>query len=144
MRKRSKYKPKPVRDDAYAWVINGLRPVDTHASKGAMANRLIASNSLSEMVLGRGDAQHAQNIREMVMVVKGLAMQGIGSDWMPEIEQAMAAIKAVEARGGSYVFWADELKAIRLAVELHDAQLSAATIGHMDNVFQMVQEGKIK
>ena len=140
MRKRSKYKPKGVRIDAVNWVISGLKPI---ASAGDALVTLKAKNhsALSEITQGRGNKDQIDVLIAAMNMCEAYAIHGKGIDWMPEIRQAQDAIFNMGKRGiekNRFLFTGEEMKAINLGIDIHDAQLEESTIKELENMIDYV------
>lgn len=142
MRKKSKYKPKPVRADAVDWVLGGMKPF-TSVSAGT---DIRIKNHLAMDQLRRGVAtkDDVDILRGVVNMLEGLGRMGIGDDWQEEIRAGQDALLAVARRGVQnnmrFVVTGPELKALNLAMEIHDAQLEACTVRQLEQAFDIVKE----
>ena len=133
MRKKSKYKPKPQLTNPLEFVLLNVMPVNWDKDSSI---RLRASNhaAIDELAAGRGTKDHFQCILDAMNMTYILAKDGKGSDWMPEITAAQNAMRSLAERSikiGRYTLTGPELTAINLAMEVHDAQLDACTIGEI-------------
>jgi hypothetical protein len=143
MRKKSKYKPKGVRVDAVSWVLEGLKPFST---VDASLNLRIKNHDAMDM-LRRGDATRADidvligafNMAEAYMRLR----PELGADWAEEIKAGLDALHAVGKRGvesGRFILKADELVAMNLVMEIHDAQLDNTTVNDMEKAMDIVTQ----
>ena len=142
MRKRSKYKPKGVRIDAINWVIAGLKPI---SDVGDAMVTLKAKNhsALTEITQGRGNRDQIDILIAAMNMTEAYAVHGKGNDWLPEINQAQEALLKMARRGlekGRFLFTGEEMKAINLAMEVHDAQLEASTVQELEKMIDYVTE----
>lgn len=140
MRKKSKYKPKGVRIDAVNWVISGLKPI---ASAGDALVTLKAKNhsALSEITQGRGNKDQIDVLIAAMNMCEAYAIHGKGIDWIPEIRQAQDAIFNMGKRGiekNRFLFTGEEMKAINLGMDIHDAQLEESTIKELEKMIDYV------
>ena len=141
MRKKSKYKPKGVRVDAINWVLSGLKPfADVEYS-----TTLRIKNHAAMDTLRRGDATIADidvligafNMCEAYVMLR----PELGADWREEIGAGLDALHAVGKRGvesGRFILKAEELKAMNLVMEIHDAQLDNTTVNDMEKAMDIV------
>lgn len=143
MRKKSKYKPKGVRVDAVAWVLEGLKPF----SKVDASTSLRIKNHDAMDTLRRGDATKADidvligafNMTEAYMRLR----PELGADWADEIKAGLDALHAVGKRGiesGRFILKANELVAMNLVMEIHDAQLDNTTVSDMEKAMDIVTQ----
>jgi hypothetical protein len=141
MRKKSKYKPKGVRVDAVNWVLSGLKPFATVD----YSTTLRIKNHAAMDTLRKGDATIADidvligafNMCEAYVMLR----PELGQDWREEIGAGLDALHAVGKRGvesGRFILKAEELKAMNLVMEIHDAQLDNTTVNDMEKAMDIV------
>lgn len=143
MKKRSKYKPKGVRIDAVNWVLAGLKPFNTVS----VGTDLRIKNHAAMDTLRRGDATKADidiliGAFNMCEAYARLRPE-LGADWQEEIEAGQDALVAVGKRGAAssrFILKADELKAMNLVLELHDAQLDQTTVRDMELAMDIIDK----
>jgi hypothetical protein len=77
-------------------------------------------------------------------ITEALARLHIGDDYAAEIKAGQDALLAVAKRGvdrdDRFVLKAEELVAINLTMELHDAQLEITTIGELEKAMDIVMK----
>lgn len=143
MRKRSKYKPKGVRVDAVTWVLAGIKPfkevptsinirIKNHAAMDAL-RRGEATRADMDVLIG------AFNMTEAYTILR----PDLGADWVKEIRQGQDALLMVAARGidsGRFVLRAQELVAMNLVMELHDAQLDQTNVREMELAMDIIDK----
>ena len=143
MRKRSKYKPKGVRVDAVTWVLAGIKPfkevptsinirIKNHAAMDAL-RRGEATREDMDVLIG------AFNMTEAYTILR----PDLGADWVKEIRQGQDALLMVAARGidsGRFVLKAQELVAMNLVMELHDAQLDQTNVREMELAMDIIDK----
>ena len=138
---RRKYKPKGVRLDAIQWVINGFRNI---SETGDAVLHLKIKNHESLECLRKGEATRMDidAIISAFNMAEALARMQIGDDYAAEIKAGQDALLAVAKRGVSrddrFVLKAEELTAINLVLEIHDAQLEITTIGELEKAMDIV------
>lgn len=138
---RKKYKPKGVRLDAIQWVINGFRNI---SETGDAVLHLKIKNHESLECLRKGEATRMDidAIISAFNMAEALARMQIGDDYAAEIKAGQDALLAVAKRGVSrddrFVLKAEELTAINLVLEIHDAQLEITTIGELEKAMDIV------
>lgn len=142
MRKRSKYKPKGVRLDAVNWVLAGLKPI---AEVGDALVTLKAKNhsALTEVTQGRGNRDQVDVLIAAMNMCEAYAVHGKGIDWLSEIRQAQDALFNMGKRGldkGRFLFTGEEMKAMNLGMDIHDAQLEESTVYEMEKMIDYVNE----
>ena len=140
---RRKYKPKGVRLDAIQWVINGFRNI---SETGDAVLHLKIKNHESLECLRKGEATRMDidAIISAFNIAEALARMQIGDDYAKEIKAGQDALLAVAKRGVSrddrFVLKAEELTAIMLVAEIHDAQLEITTIGELEKAMDIVMK----
>ena len=138
---RKKYKPKGVRMDAVNWVLKGLQPFKTVE----YSTTLRIKNHAAMEALRRGDATVADidvligsfNMCEAYTMLR----PELGADWSAEIQAGLDALHAVGVRGVTskrLILKAEELVAMNLVMEIHDAQLDQTTVTDMEKAMDLV------
>jgi hypothetical protein len=140
MRKRSKYKPKGVRLDNMAWVQSGLRRVDEVSESATIKIR--NHDAMNTLRLGTATKVEIDVLINALNVSEALAHNGVGGDWMPELRTAQDALYTLAKRGltSRFIVRGEELKALNLAMEIHDAQLEAVTVKQLEAALNFVNE----
>jgi hypothetical protein len=118
MRKKSKYRPKGVRLDTVNWVLSGMQKVGKLPTAG----------------VGLKLKNHEALIR---------IRDDLGADWAAEIKAAQDAIYTMGKRGvekGSFAFTGPEMTALKLVMDVHDAQLDNCTVKEMEMALNIVSE----
>jgi len=148
MRKRSKYRPKGVIMDTMAWLKSGwMKLADTHEAN--MNVRLRNHMALDMLRSGKATNTEVSELINAMNVAEALSSIGIGADYKEEIQQAQQALVSLINRQRTYqrfVLTAVELSVLNLGMEIHDAQLDAATISDIEKALkierQNIQSGK--
>ena len=143
MRKRSKYKPKGVRVDALTWVLAGVKPFkDVPSSINIRIKNHAAMDALRRGEATREDMDTligAFNMTEAYMKLR----PDLGADWADEIKQGQDALLCVAARGfdsGRFILKAQELVAMNLVMEIHDAQLDNTNVREMELAMELIDK----
>jgi hypothetical protein len=151
MRKKSKYKPRPILRDCMAFIKTGFAPVRDQAETMTLVMKNHAA--LEEITKGRGNKGHIDTMIVAMNMTEALAMvrEDLGSDWRTEIRAAQDALFTMAQRGlakGRFVFTGPELQAINLAMELHDAQLDACSVDELQQAItlskRIIRAGKAR
>jgi hypothetical protein len=144
MRKKSKYKPRPVRVDNLNWILAGMRKVGTLPTAGT-ALKLKNHEALESILRGQGTKHdvdvliNALNMAEAMVRIR----DDLGADWATEIRAAQDAIYTMAKRGvekGSFAFTGPEMTALKLVMDVHDAQLDDCTVKEMERALEIVAE----
>ena len=144
MKKKSKYKPRGVRYDNLSWIVAGFKKVGTLPTAG-VALKLKNHEALDSILTGQGTRSHvdvliaAVNMSEAFIRVR----DELGKDWAEEIRAAQDAIYTMGRRGherNSFVFTGPEMTAVKLVMDLHDAQLDDCSVREMEQALFIVEE----
>ena len=140
MRKRSKYKPRGVRLDNMAWVQASLMQVEDISESATIKIR--NHDAMNTLRLGQATKMEIDVIIGALNIAEALARQGVGSDWMPELRVAQDALYTLAKRGltSRFIVRGDELTALNLAMEIHDAQLATVTVKQLEAAMNFVNE----
>jgi len=144
MRKKSSYKPRPVRADNLNWILAGMKKVGTLPTAG-VALKLKNHEALDSILTGCGTKEHVDVLIASVNMAEALVRirDELGLDWKTEIKAAQDAIYTMGKRGvqkGSFAFTGPEMTAVKLVMDLHDVQLDACTVKEMEQAIFIVQE----
>lgn len=141
MRKRSTYRPRPVRLDVLGYVVEGLQPMAGMSE--ATTLRIVNHAALAALSQGVGTRLDVNALVEALNMTEALACQAVGTEYAGEIRTGQDALLALAQRGLAagdvYVFRAAELTAVNLAMEIHDAQLDAITLQQLDRALELVR-----
>jgi len=143
MKKRSKYKPKAIRTDVMGWVLKGFQSFKTIE----YSTTLRIKNHAAMDALRKGDATledidvliGAFNMCEAYTMLR----PELGQDWSDEIKAGLDALHAVGVRGAMsrrFILKANELVAMNLVMEIHDAQLDNTTVADMEKAMDLVTQ----
>jgi hypothetical protein len=140
MRKRSSYRPRPQLPNPVAWVINGFKPV----SQAGIVNVQIKNHhAIDALRKGMADREDIDSIIEAFNIAEALQRLGIGDEYTEELREAQDALYAVSKRGVDreyrFVLKAQELVAINLGMEIHDAQIEVTTIQMLEKAMDIVK-----
>lgn len=145
MRKRSRYKPRPIRLDTMQYVSAGFEKV---TSRGDANIALRAKNHSAMHALAHGQATR----NDLDTIIQALNMASafanvdrkFGSDWREEITAAHKAFIEMARRGVDrgerFVCTGQELTAINLVMEIHDAQLDTARLLDLERAIDVVHK----
>ena len=141
MRKKSKYKPKPVRSDNMAYIMSGMVPMASLKDQ-MIALQLKNHLALEALRLGQAEKADIDTIISAFNITEALARANIGSEYKDEIREAQDALltcakRGVE-RGYRFVMTGPEIKAINFVMQLHDEQLHIATVKDIEVAVDLV------
>ena len=144
MKKKSKYKPRGIRLDNLSWIVAGMKKVGTLPTAG-VALKLKNREALDSILTGHGTKEHvdvlisAVNMSEAMIRIR----DELGVDWKDEIRAAQDAIYTMGKRGiekNSFLFTGPEMTAVKLVMDLHDAQLDECSVKDMEQALFIVNE----
>lgn len=122
------------------WLLQGMVSMRSHPE--ATTLKLKNHAALDEITHGRGNTGHCDIVIAALNVTEALAMLRIGDQYRADIGAGQDAMLAMCQRGlrtSRFVFTGPELSAVNLAMEIHDAQLDACTIGELERALDIVQ-----
>ena len=141
MRKKSKYKPKPVRLDTMSYVAESVTPISSHTEFFTTLNlkNISALDSLQKGTLNKLEADVlvlALNVTEAYCIL------GLMSNYRADVLNALAALEAVCVRSlkqdGKFICKGDEFDLINQGYRVHLSQLERATIGLQEMAVKLV------
>jgi hypothetical protein len=142
MRKRSKYRPKPILQNPLGYVLEGLEPVRSHGSH-ALNLKIKNHLALSNLTQGKATRYDIDILINMVNIVEALYRLGFGKEYAEEVKNGLDALHAVAVRGkdtNRFILKADEMNALNIISELHDAQLEVITVKDLDQAVELVEK----
>jgi hypothetical protein len=144
MRKKSKYKPRGIRTDNMSWIIAGMKKVGTLPTAG-VALKLKNHEALESILTGEGTKAHLDVLIAAVNICEALVRirDDLGVDWATEIRAAQDAIYTMGRRGvekDRFAFTGPEMTAVKLVMDVHDAQLDDCTVKEMEQALFIVNE----
>lgn len=144
MKKKSKYKPRGIRYDNLSWIIAGMRKVGALPTAG-VALKLKNHEALDSILKGHGTKEHVDVLIAAVNMSEALIRirDELGVDWKDEIREAQDAIYTMGKRGiekDRFAFTGPEMAAVKLVMDLHDAQLDDCSVKEMEQALFIVNE----
>lgn len=142
MRKRSKYRPKPILQNPLGYVLEGMEPVRSHGSH-ALNLKIKNHLALSNLTQGKATRHDIDILINMVNIVEALYRLGFGKEYAEEVKNGLDALHAVAVRGrdtNRFILKADEMNALNIISELHDAQLEVITVKDLDQAIELVEK----
>jgi hypothetical protein len=143
MRKKSKYRPKGVRVDAVNWVLSGLKPVVAHSEIFNLRTK--NHSALASILNGAGTRDDVDALIAAMNMTEALSLirYELGFDWKQEINAAQDALFHMARRGlakNRFLFTGPEMQALKLAMEIHDAQIEQCTIQDFEKALALVAQ----
>lgn len=141
MRKRSKYRPKPVLANPLGYVLESMTPVTKHDN---FLLDLKIKNSEAMVALMQGHATKADMdiLIAMSNVTEALHQMGFGAEYQDVCVGGRAAILSVISRAGKHGRFTPtgpEIQLLNLLMELHDAQMDVITVRDIEKALALVK-----
>ncbi len=140
MRKRSKYRPKPVFVNPLAYVLESVRPAAQHP--GILLDLKIRNHAaLASLTQGKATRDDIDILIAAVNMTEALYRLGFGREYNDVVFQGLNALRSVGKRGadtGRFILRSEEMQALNLVIELHDAQLDLCTVKDMERAIAIV------
>jgi len=142
MRKRSKYRPRGVLLNTMGYVMESFTPIakmDKYFIELKIKNHL----ALTNLTKGIAVRQDIDTLIQAVNMVEALYRLGFGREYAEEVRAGLDSLHAVGVRGaeaGRFILKSEEMNALNVAMELHDAQLEVITLKDMENAIKLVNE----
>lgn len=144
MRKRSRYKPKGVILDTMGWIKQGMQIVD--GMDVGLDLKIKNHAAMANLTQGRGTRDDMDIVIGALNMTEALTRINpeLGRDWAAEIRAAQDALYSLGKRGLAngerFIFKADEMKAVNLGMEIHDAQLERSTVRDIELALDEVEK----
>lgn len=139
---RKAYRPKRNLQDPVGQVLRNITPL-SQETEYLLTMQMKNSMAMARLLRGVADRADMLNIFAMSNVVEALHQAGIGGEYLGVSAAGKDAIKQIGARAkiiGRYTPTGPEIAALRLLMELHDAQTEVITEGNMDQVGNYIRE----
>lgn len=140
MRKRSKYRPRPVLVNPVAYVIESMTPAAQH---DGFLTDLKIKNSQAMLALLRGTATKSDidTLIAMSNMTEALQRMGFGKEYRDVLVAGRAAVLGVVQRAkkhGRFTPTGMEIQELNMLMELHDAQFDVITVRDVEKAIDMV------
>lgn len=149
-RPRKAYKPRAKLIDPVTYVTAGFKYLDEVGDE-LVTLRIKNHSALAAMTQGRATSADFNMLVSALNVTEALMMQELGAQYSPVLKAGQDALTAIGHRCrsiGRFVLRAEEMTALNLAMEVHDAQLDVCTVAQIEraiiNVRNTIVSGKAK
>lgn len=141
MKKRSKYRPKPVLVNPLGYVLESMKPVAHHDQ---YLIDLKIKNNQAMVALLRGEAVYSDidTLIAMSNIVEALYKLGFGDEYKDVTVGGREAIISIVHRATDIKRFTPtglEIQALNLLMELHDAQMDVITIKDMERALDYIK-----
>jgi hypothetical protein len=144
---RKKYRPRAVIPDPVKYVLSGFTRPATEQIRNI---KLINHGALLALTSGSGTKEDWEFICTALNAAVVLAERDIGYEYLDDIRAGMQAHAECGKRlcqHGRLGYTGQQLTAVNLAIEVHDAQIDIATVGELERahmeVARRLRSGKI-
>ena len=144
MRKRSKYKPRPVLANPVQWVLGGFQPM--RENEHAVGLKIKNHQAMFDMTSGDANRDSVDLLIAAMNMAEGLAIvnpKKLGAHLSAEIRAAQDALHAMGKRSlakGVFRFTGPEMQAMNVGMDIHDQQLDTCNIAELDDAIKLVQK----
>jgi hypothetical protein len=142
MRKRSKYKPRPVLANPVQWVLGGFQPM--RENEHALGLKIKNHQAMFDMTSGDADRDTIDVLIAAMNMAEALATVNpdkLGSHLASEIREAQDALYAMGRRSlakGVFRFTGPEMQAMNVGMDIHDQQLDTCNIAELHEAINLV------
>ena len=141
MRKRSKYRPRPVLLNPVGYVIESMTPVAQYS--GYLVDlRIKNSSAMVALLQGRATKADLDMLIAMSNMTEALQQMGFGEEYRDVCIDGRLAILSVVNRAGQrgrFTPTGPEIQKLNLLLELHDAQMEMVTVRDVEKALDLVQ-----
>jgi hypothetical protein len=141
MRKRSKYRPRPILQNPLGYVLESLTPVTEHDD--FLINLKIKNHlAMNRLTKGQADKADMDKLIAMNNIVHALLRMGFGTEFKQYMDAGREALYEVCSRGAAtkrFLCRGPEITALNELLELHDAQMDVITVRDMEKAVALVE-----
>jgi len=133
-----KYRPRPMISDPVKYVLSGFDPL---TSNDQVRLKIINHGAMAKLNDATATRTDWDLICAALNMARVMAEQGLGTEYVPEIDAAMAAHASAgrrSVRWDKMRYEGTELAQVNAAIDVHDAQLEAATVGELERAHMEV------
>lgn len=141
MRKRSKYRPKPMLINPLGYVMESISPVSDQKSY-LLDIKIKNSDAMVSLMQGKCTKKDMDFIINMSNITEALQQMGFGQEYKNIAIDGRCAIVSIVERArirGKFTPTGPETQMLNLLMELHDAQMEVITVRDMEKAIQLVQ-----
>lgn len=142
MRKRSKYRPKPIINDPITYTIASVQPITKYGTH-ILDVKIKNHSAMSALLFGKATQEDMDILISMTNVCEALYRLGFGRDYKEVVAKGLEALYQVSSRGlatNTFVCKLPEVVAMNELMELHDAQMDVITVRDMEKALALVQQ----
>lgn len=140
MKPRKKYRPKRVLANPVGYVMEGMAPVTSYGDYLIDLN-IKHHHALAQLTQGAATKPDLDTLISGSNMTEALLQMGIGKGYEGIAKAGQDALFNVASRGaksGRFVLRGEEMQAINMLFELHEAQLDIATVKDVERAIEFV------
>lgn len=142
MRKRSKYRPKPVYLNAVQRVLDAVAPVSKH-SNWLIDLQIKNHGAMAALMRGQATRNDMTTLIAMHNMIEALWRKGFAKDYEDVITDGYQSLMAVIERGlkngDRFILRAEEIAALNLHMELHDELMLVTCVRDIDQAIDLIK-----
>lgn len=141
MRKRSKYRPKPVLVNPLGYIIESMTPVTKHENF-LLDLKIKNSEAMVSLMQGRATKADMDILIAMSNVTEALHQMGFGAEYQDVCVGGRAAILSIVHRAkqhNRFTPTGPEIQLLNLLMELHDAQMDIVTVRDIEKALALAK-----
>lgn len=149
MRKKSKYKPKPILLNPMLYVQESMQTMDEHSGSMILTWKLRVNASYDSLLKGEATKSDFNNLHAAINIVESLLIVCEGKDVDGSVPRATCAILEIEDRykQGQKALRAQEIQAVRDLVSFHDELVGVVTVKDFEDALafarKQIKAGKV-
>lgn len=142
MRKRSRYRPRPVYVNPVAYVLEGMTPVSQHGQY-LIGLKIKNHDALTSLTKGVAKQLEIEILISCANICEALCRMGFGDEYADVVTQGQDALHAIGRRGAQsnrFILKSHEMSALNSMMDLHDAQMDIITVKDMELAVGIVKK----
>jgi hypothetical protein len=142
VRKKSKYKPKPVLQNPLSFVLENITPITQH--EDYLLNLQLKNSSAMERLLqGKANKKDMNTLIAMSNITEALQLMGFGKEYKEvgvDGREALIGIIMRAVKIQRFTPTGKEIQSLNMLMELHDAQMDVITVKAMDEAINLAKK----
>lgn len=142
MRKRSKYRPKPIITDPITYTIASVQPITKYGTH-TLDLKIKNHSAMNALLYGTATRQDMDTLISMTNVCEALYRLGFGREYKDVVNKGLNALYEIGTRGylsNKFSCKLSEIADMNELMELHDAQIDVVTVRDMEKALALVQQ----
>jgi hypothetical protein len=142
MRKRSKYRPRPIISDPITYAIASVQPITKYGTH-ILDVKIKNHGAMTALLFGKATREDMDILICMTNVCEALYRMGFGRDYKTVVNKGLEALFRISTDGlltGKFACKLHEVAEMNDLMELHDAQMDVITVRDMEKALALVQQ----